>query len=119
MKTSPTQRSLAKLRADGWLCAVTERWNPYAKIRQDLFNFIDLLAIRNDKTLAVQTTSGANLAARVEKIKSTPAAALWLESPNRAIVVHGWVKQGARGERKVWKCREVWINSVAPVEPPY
>jgi len=27
---TPTQRSLAKLRAEGWLVAVVERWNPYA-----------------------------------------------------------------------------------------
>lgn len=104
---TPTQRSLAKLRAAGWLVAVVERWNPYARIRQDLFGFVDLLAVRGNETLAVQTTCGSNVADRLAKILATQAAALWLESPSRTIVVHGWAKRGARGKRKTWTCREV------------
>lgn len=106
-KTSPTQRSLAHLRERGYTVAVTERWNPFAKLRQDLFGFIDLLCFKADEVLAVQTTSNANVAARVEKIKGIQAAALWLESPHRRIVVHGWSKKGARGKRKCWQLREV------------
>ena len=109
---SPTQRSLAKMRKEGWFCAITERWNPYANIRQDLFGFIDVLAMRGDVLLAVQTTSGGNVAARVEKIRATQAADLWLESPARRIVVHGWRKVGARGKRKMWECREVDITPI-------
>lgn len=106
-KTSPTQRSLKYLRDQGYLVAVTERWNPFAKIRQDLFGFIDLLAIRGNETLAVQTTSGDNVSARVDKITALQSSKLWLESPNRKIVVHGWSKRGGFGERKLWTCREV------------
>ena len=107
---TPTQRSLAKLRAEGWTVAVVERWNPYAKIRQDLFGFIDLIALRGDETLAVQTTSGPNVAARIDKIRGTQAAAIWLESPTRKIAVHGWAKRGERGKRKAWDCREVFVT---------
>lgn len=107
---SPTQRSLAKLRKEGWFVAITERWNQYAHVRQDLFGFIDLLAIKGDQTLAVQTTSGSNVAARIDKIKGIQASALWLESPNRKIVVHGWRKVGERGKRKLWECREVPVT---------
>lgn len=107
---TPTQRSLAKLRADGWLVAVVERWNPYALVRQDLFGFADLLAVRGTQTLAVQTTSGANVAARMEKILANRMAMVWLESPHRSIVIHGWAKRGARGKRKVWSCREVPVE---------
>ena len=106
-KITPTQRSLKKFRDEGWLVAVVERWNPYARIRQDLFGFVDLLAIKGDVTLAVQTTSGSNVAARIHKIATVQAAALWLESRNRKIVLHGWRKCGARGKRKLWECRIV------------
>lgn len=106
---TPTQRSLKELRQRGYLVAVVERWNQYARVRQDLFGFIDLLAIRGDETLAVQTTSGANVAARVEKIKTTQAADVWLESLSRKIVVHGWRKVGAAGKRKLWDLREVEV----------
>lgn len=106
-KTSPTQRSLTYLRSLGYTVAITERWNPFAHIRQDLFGFIDLLCFRDNEVLAVQTTSGDNVAARVTKIRSIQAASLWLESPSRRIVVHGWRKVGDRGKRKMWEVREV------------
>lgn len=103
--STPTQRSLAKLRKDGWTVAITEKWNPYARIRQDLFGFIDLLAIRPEMTLAVQTTSGSNAAARVTKIRESPVALQWLAGyPHRQIVVHSWAKRGERGKRKLWDC---------------
>ncbi|HQD86810.1 MAG TPA: hypothetical protein PK822_07880, partial [Bacillota bacterium] len=41
-----TQRTLKALRNDGWLVVVAERWNPYARKRQDLFGWIDLVAIK-------------------------------------------------------------------------
>ena len=107
---SPTQRSLKKLRADGWFVAIVEKWNSFTHIRQDLWGFGDLLAIRGDTALIVQTTSGANVAARLEKIKAIPAAEAWLQSPTRRIVVHGWRKAGARGKRKLWDCREVEVG---------
>ena len=68
MATSPTQRTLAVLRADGWLPAIVEKWNPHARIRQDLYGFIDLLAIRDGETLAIQCCAGSSAAARVAKI---------------------------------------------------
>ncbi len=109
MKTSPTQRSLALLRSRGYLCAVVERWNPYVRVRQDLWGFADLLAIRDNECLLVQTTSGANAAARVAKIRDSLYARVWLSSPNRSIVVHAWRLAGDRGKRKTWQCREIPI----------
>ena len=110
---SPTQRSLKKMRSDGWLVAIVEHWNAWVKRRQDLFGFADLLCVRGDVALLVQTTSGDNAAARVSKISEIPAARFWLESPSRRIVVHGWAKRGSRGEKKVWQCREVEITADA------
>lgn len=107
---SPTQRSLKKMRDDGWTCAITERWNPYAKIRQDLFGFIDILCFKEEMTLAVQTTSGVNVSSRLEKIKGIPEAKAWASTLFRRIVVHGWRKVGPRGKRKVWECREVPVE---------
>jgi hypothetical protein len=107
---TPTQRSLAMLRAEGWLVAVVEKWNVHAKVRQDLFGFADLLAIKDNATLAVQTTSGCNVSQRLHKITANAAATLWLRSPHREIVVHGWRKRGPRGRRKVWHCRVVRVS---------
>ena len=106
---SPTQRSLKALRERGYTAAVTEHWNAYSKVRQDLFGFIDILAISGDITLAVQTTSSTNVAARVAKILANPKAKAWCDTLNRQLVVHGWSKKGPRGKRKLWECREVTV----------
>lgn len=109
-KKSPTARSLEKLRKEGWTCAITERWNPFAKLRQDLFGFVDLLCFRGNDVLAVQTTSGDNVSHRLEKIHGIQSASLWLESPNRKLVIHGWRLAGERGQVKRWFCRELFVE---------
>lgn len=96
---SPTERTLAYLRKQGYRVAVVERWNPHAKIRQDLFGIIDVLAIGKGITLAVQCTSADNVSARVHKIaehESTP----WIREAGWLIEVQGWTK-GKREPRIV------------------
>ena len=91
---TPTQRTLAKLRADGWTPAVVEHWNAHARIRQDLFGFIDILALRDGETLAVQATSGSNVSARVAKIAASETAPIVRKAGWR-IEVWGWRKNSA------------------------
>jgi len=114
---NPTARSLSKLRKDGWTCAIVERWIPATPagyrghiVRRDALGFGDLLAVKIGVPGAtlIQCTSGSNVSARLSKIKSIDEAAIWLASGNR-IVVHGWRRVGARGKRKLWQCREVFI----------
>lgn len=100
MPTSPTQRSLAKLREEGYQVAVVERWNPHARIRQDLFGFADLLAVGNGETVAVQTTSASNMAARIRKIAESDQVPECRKA-NWRILVHGWRKD-SKGK---WICR--------------
>jgi hypothetical protein len=114
--SSPTQRSLKKLRADGYMVEVVEKWNSFTRSRKDLFGFGDLLCVRGNEVLLVQTTSGSNVSARIEKIRSLQSHELWLASPNRRIVVHGWRKVGKAGERKLWECREVELTASQPGE---
>lgn len=115
--STPTQRSLQKLRKDGWFVEVVEKWVPATPqgykgniIRKDLFGFCDLLAVKGDVVLLVQTTSNDNLSARLQKILALPIARYWLTSDSRKIVVHGWAKKGARERRKLWECREVPVT---------
>jgi hypothetical protein len=99
--STPTSRSLALLRTDGYTAAVVERWNPHARIRQDLFGVFDLVAIRAGLVgvLAVQTTSASNLSARRRKLVECPAVRTWLQAGN-AVELHGWAKRRGR-----WQCR--------------
>lgn len=103
---SPTQRALALCKKNGWVAQVVERWNPYARVRQDLFGIIDIVVLDGGPggPLGVQVTSGSNVAARLEKARQEPRLAAWLASPAR-FEVWGYSKKGARGKRKLWELR--------------
>ena len=101
---SPTSRSLKELRRLGYTCAVVEHWNQYAGIRQDLFGFIDILAIADDVILGVQATSASNHSARVKKSKAHPNYTKWLDAGGK-FEVWSWRLAGARGKRKMWELR--------------
>ena len=92
---SPTQRSLKLLRQEGFTCAVVERWNNHAKIRQDLWG-CDVLAInRRDKIfLLVQTTTDSHLANRRAKLLQRVEARDWVEAGG-VVEVHGWRDDGS------------------------
>lgn len=98
--TTPTQRSLKLLREEGYTVAIVEHWNPHAKIRQDLFGFADLLAIKPGEIIAIQTTTISNIAARRAKISAEPRAATWLAAGG-LIVLHGWHRVGVG---RWWDC---------------
>ena len=94
---SPTQRSLAYIRDQGMKPWIVEYWNHFARKRVDLFGCIDILAIGNGETWAVQTTS-TGVASRVKKIQESEYFPLMLESGWR-VFVHGWSKN-TKGEIK-------------------
>lgn len=102
---SPLQRSIKHLRNQGYSVAIGEHWNHFARIRQDLFNFGDLLVTNGDHVALVQVTTTGNMLARQKKIWSLPVHKIWLLSGGR-IFVHGWAVRGPRGKRKVWTLEE-------------
>jgi len=102
---TPTQRSLKHLRAQGYRAAVVERRIPGMMVTQDLFGFVDIVAIKAGETLAVQTTSGSNVAARVRKIADSDAAPD-VRAAGWRIIVHGW-RKAANGR---WTLREVDVS---------
>lgn len=110
---SPTQRSLALLRQRGCLAAVVERWNQYAGphgVRQDLFGFIDVLAVEPGENgcLGVQCCASSGMAAHRTKIteEQVEEATAWLVAGNR-IELHGWrkVKVTRSGKAMRWTPR--------------
>jgi hypothetical protein len=92
---SPTQRSLKHLREQGYLCAIVEHWDHFARKRRDLFGMFDLLCVREGETLAVQTTSGSNVSARVKKLTESELIGT-VRKAGWGIHVHGW-RKGANG----------------------
>lgn len=73
----------------------------FAHIRQDLFGFIDIVAIKEGETIGVQTTSRNNVSARATKIEGLESYPI-VKSAGWRIVVHGWGKL-----KKGWDCKEI------------
>lgn len=104
MANSPTTRSLTRLREQGYTAAVVEKWNPHARIRQDLFGFIDLLALREGEVLGVQACAGSSASARVKKITEHENLNAVRKSGIR-IEVWAWRKLKAG-----WDCRVIDLS---------
>lgn len=121
---SPTQRTLEKLRGMGWTAAVVERWNPHAGardgqageptgIRQDLFGFADILAVRGDRpgTLYIQCTSLPHLVDRMDKLRANPAVRECILAGN-PVEVWGWFH-----DSRHWYVRRATVRLRDLVEP--
>ena len=92
---TPSQRTVKHLKDQGYMVATVEYYHYFTKRRHDLFNVIDILAIGNGETLAVQVTSKSNMSARIRKIEECEALPEMLRSGWR-VIVHGWWK-GSNG----------------------
>lgn len=88
---TPSQRTVAHLRKLGYQTANVEFFNYFTKRKHDLYGCIDILAIGNGETLAVQVTSKSNMSARIKKIEESEALPEMLRSGWR-VIVHGWWK---------------------------
>lgn len=103
---SPTQRARAFCKSQGWASQIVERWNPYGKVRQDLFGVIDLVVLdgQGGGPLGVQVCAGSSHAARRTKAMAEPRLVQWLAAPAR-FAIWSWSKKGAKGKRKQWALR--------------
>jgi hypothetical protein len=113
------------------MAQVVERFNPGARVRQDLYGFGDILAVREavlhprdaaflkGPMLLVQACTVGDQSRRLAKITSPPVAEkarVWLQAGGR-IEVHGWALRGPRGKRKLWSltCTTVTLADLARV----
>ena len=106
---SPTQLSLAALRAAGYDPWVCEYWNHFSRKRVDMYGCWDIIAVRENEVLFVQTTT-SGVAARVRKIADSPHTPNIRKAGVR-LEVHGWtkrkLKRGGKAER--------WVQRVVDV----
>lgn len=111
---SPTSRTLQMYRDDGIPIGVVERWLPFhgttengkkpGGVRSDLFGFIDLIALVDDRIVGIQATSAANLSHRCIKIRDEcrDNATAWVAAGGQIVVI-GWKKYVKPIERKLWR----------------
>jgi hypothetical protein len=89
---TPTQRTLKVLRDAGWLPWVVERYA--GGVRIDLYNCMDLIALKGSTTMVVQCTS-TGVSERVAKVLGSPYLPAMLEA-GWLVVVMGW-RKNAKG----------------------
>ena len=100
-EVSPTARSLACLRRQGYLAAPVERRIAQAGKKLDLFGVGDVLAVhpRDRVFLMVQATSLPHVGDRLERCRARPELAVWLQAGG-AFEVWGWALRDGRWEAK-------------------
>jgi len=115
---SPTQRSLAVLKIAGAVAGVVERWNHFARIRQDFLGFADILAVEPGLVgvTAIQACTTGDQSKRLAKIALNLNVACWMAAGNR-VEVWGWAKRGARGKRKTWTLSKTAIPLRGEIPP--
>lgn len=96
---SPTEKSLALLRAQGYTAEVVEKWLQGPKLRKDLYGFIDILGMRpcprygdqeTARILAVQCTTLGAYQEHVKKLQ------------DKAELVLRWIMSGGSFEMWCW-----------------
>ena len=102
MAVSHNGRVLKLYRDLGYIVQVVERWDAYTQRKYDLFGIIDILAVGNGETVAIQVTSRSNMSSRRRKIREAPELPFMLAA--------GWNIQllgydQPRGPRTAWRLR--------------
>jgi Fe2+ or Zn2+ uptake regulation protein len=90
-KISPMQKTLQLMRKQGYLCGITEHYNFFCKIRQDLFGYLDLICLKENEIIGIQTTTSAHFQERIKKIKEHKNFDI-VKNSGIKIIVHGWYK---------------------------
>jgi hypothetical protein len=92
------ERTLAWLREHGYEAAKTEHWNHFAKRKQDLYGFIDVLAVSEHHLLAIQVTDDAHRSEHERKVLNNKVARLLVYHMD--IELWSWGLKLTRAKRK-------------------
>lgn len=104
---SSNERSLIHTRKLGWPAAIVESpWNPHSRVRQDLFGFLDLLALTGNGLMGIQACRGNDAAKHRRKIEAEPNVRHWL-TENLLLELWAWSKRKVKrgGKQMTWSLR--------------
>ena len=106
---SPTQRTLKANRNLGRICGIVEKFQQYGGkfgISQDLFGFIDLIAIDEFEGIVAIQSTGQDWSGHIKKIMELEEIVLkWLH--HAPLELWSWrkVKKVRGGKAMIWKPR--------------
>jgi hypothetical protein len=106
--SSPTEKTLAALKAKGCMCGMVERWIPRARIRKDLFGIIDIIALEPGRGIVGVQSTGTDFSSHNTKltVENVIASIAWLEAGGH-LELWSWsrVKQKRGGSRMIYRPR--------------
>jgi hypothetical protein len=119
-QTFSLQKSREELKRQGYDTWIVEKpYNPYTKRREDLYNCIDLVGIRDDLqgVVGIQATGEdcsrhirkileGYVGSKGETIPPNPHLHIWIRAGNR-FFIWSWVLRGKKGKRKMYQLREI------------
>ena len=109
MSVSPTQRTLKENRKQGRVCGIVERWQQYGGrfgVRQDLFGFIDIVAIDEEQGIVAIQSTGQDWSGHIKKILSLEEIVIkWLEHAPLELWAWRKIKKVRGGKAMIWKPR--------------
>ena len=90
----------------GYEVGSTEQFNFFTKTSNDLFGFIDKLAIRANEILAIQITTDTHRSKHIRKMAEEPRSYKWLAAGGKIVLI-SWYK-----EKNRWKYREDYLDVI-------
>jgi hypothetical protein len=109
---SATEKSLALMRKRGFICAIVEHFNPWVKIRQDLWGIADIECYdpsgEHTGVTYVQTTTGSNHSSHKKKILESKHIRGLLACSN-SFELHSWKKYKNRWTPRI---EEITLSSL-------
>lgn len=106
---TPTQRTIRELKNRGLVCAIVEKWNAYAKIRQDMFGIIDIIALDPQRGVIGVQACGSAFSAHYHKLTEEKAQETydWISTPGTHLELWGWrkIKKVRGGKAMIWEPR--------------
>lgn len=107
---SPTQRTIKACKDQGRIVGIVERFNAFIGphgIRQDLFGFIDIIAIDSESGIVGVQSTGSAFSAHIRKLTEERNEALYEWLRHAEVELWGWrkVKLKRGGKAMRWKPR--------------
>jgi len=114
---SPTQRTLRAMREHGRLCGIVERFNAHVGkfgIRQDLFGFIDIIALDPEDGIIAIQSCGQDFSGHVKKLTEERNEAVFEWLKHAPCELWGWrkVKLKRGGKAMRWSPRVADLSIV-------
>ena len=120
---TPTQRTIRELKNRGQVCAIVEKWNAYAGIRQDMFGIIDIIALDPVRGVIGVQSTGQAFSEHYKKLTQEKAQQTmdWLNTPGTVLELWGWRKIKAKkgGKAEIWAPRLAVITLADLVDKDY